>query len=196
MSTLPKHEQPSHETSWLAAYYLSRGVIAALWVTAALGFGKTMPVLAAILLVVYPAWDALANQVDAQRSGGLSRNPSQALNIVISTATAVAVAIALTRSLNAVLIIFGIWAILAGVLQLATGVRRWKTKRGQWLMILSGAQSALAGAFFVKQAAGPVMSGIGAVAPYAGLGAFYFLASGLWSLAARALRRPPRTTAQ
>lgn len=195
MSTHPKHNQTFPQTNWLTTYYLCRGVVSTLWVVAAFAFGKTMPALTAILLVAYPAWDALANYVDAQRSGGLSRNRSQALNVAISTATAVAIAIALTRSMSAVLAAFGIWAILAGVFQLATGVLRWKAERGQWLMILSGAQSALAGVFFFKQATGLTMPEIGDIAPYAGLGAVYFLASGIWLIAARALKRTSRTAA-
>lgn len=47
-------------------------------------------------------------------------------------------------------------------------------------MILSGAQSALAGAFFVKQATAATVPGIAVVAPYAAFGAFYFLLSALW----------------
>ena len=195
MTTRSTHDQASPETAWLTTYYFCRGMVSALWVIAAFTIGSTTPALAAILLVAYPAWDALANYVDAQRSGGLSRNRSQALNVAISVATAVAVVIALGRGMNAVLVVFGIWAVLAGVFQLATGVRRWKTERGQWLMILSGGQSALAGLFFLKVAAGPMTPGIADITPYAGLGAFYFLASGIWLVVARMLKRTSPTAA-
>ena len=48
-------------------------------------------------------------------------------------------------------------------------------------MILSGAQSVLAGVFMVKMATGaPVIDTLTRVAPYAGFGAFYFLVSALW----------------
>ena len=195
MTTRAPYDPTSSEAAWLTTYYFSRGVVSALWVIAALTLGGTTPAIAAILLVAYPAWDALANYVDAQRSGGLSRNRSQALNVAISVATTVAVAVALGRSMNAVLAVFGIWAILAGAFQLTTGVRRWKTERGQWLMILSGGQSALAGLFFLKAAAGPMTPGIADIAPYAGLGAFYFLASGIWLVVARILKRTSPTAA-
>jgi hypothetical protein len=46
-------------------------------------------------------------------------------------------------------------------------------------MVLSGAQSALAGAFFIKQSLG-VAPGIGGLAGYAAFGAFYFAVSALW----------------
>jgi hypothetical protein len=46
-------------------------------------------------------------------------------------------------------------------------------------MILSGAQSALAGAFFIKQSTGAAMPSITTIAPYAAFGAFYFLVSAI-----------------
>ena len=55
----------------------------------------------------------------------------------------------LIEDLHAVLAVFGAWAILAGLLQFATGLRRWRSYGAQWSMILSGAQSALAGGFFI-----------------------------------------------
>jgi len=48
---------------------------------------------------------------------------------------------------------------------------------GQWAMILSGAQSALAGAVFIFQAQAPAVPTTATVAGYAGVGAFYFLLS-------------------
>jgi len=75
------------------------------------------------------------------------------------------------------------------VFQLLTAVRRWKTNGAQWAMILSGAQSALAGLFFVKMAGGTQVIGIVNVAPYAAFGAFYFLVSALWLSVGDALRK-------
>ena len=91
--------------------------------------------------------------------------------------TAIAVVVALQLSMNAVLAVFGIWAIAAGLAQLNTGVRRWRTFGAQWAMILSGAQSMLAGVFFVTQAGRAKIPTIMDVAPYAAFGAFYFLVS-------------------
>jgi len=191
MSNFPP-ERASRPGNWLTVYYLSRAGVAALWVAAALTLAPAMPALAAILLVAYPAWDALANFVDAQRSGGLARNRSQAINIAVSTVTAIAIAAALPSGMNAVLAVFGIWAVLAGLLQLAAAVARWKTQGGQWAMILSGAQSALAGAYFVSRALAPDVPGILDFAPYAALGAFYFLISAIWLIVSgrRKQRRP------
>lgn len=163
----------------LRTYYLVRAGVAAAWVAAAFTVGRSAPLAAAVLLVAYPAWDALANAIDAGRNGGMARNRSQALNVVVSGITAVAVALVI-GNMNTVLAVFGAWAILAGLLQLATGVRRWKSAGAQWAMILSGAQSALAGGFFIKQSLASAVPGIAVVAPYAAFGAFYFAVSALW----------------
>jgi uncharacterized membrane protein HdeD (DUF308 family) len=167
------------DAAGLRNYYLLRAVAAAIWVAAAFTIGAASAAIGAALLVAYPAWDALGNLIDATRNGGLARNRTQAFNMVVSTLTAVAVAV-MIGNLHAVLAIFGLWAIFAGLLQLATGVRRWRTYGAQWAMILSGAQSALAGGFFIKQSLGSATPGITDVAPYAAFGAFYFLVSALW----------------
>jgi hypothetical protein len=162
----------------LRDYYSVRAGVAAVWVAAALTVGTASPLAAAALLIAYPAWDAVANLIDVSRNGGMARNRSQALNIVVSGITAAAVATVI-GNMNAVLGVFGAWAILAGLLQLATGVRRWKSFGAQWAMILSGAQSALAGGFFIARSFGSVVPSIGDVAPYAAFGAFYFAVSAL-----------------
>lgn len=167
------------DAAGLRNYYFLRAVVAAIWVAAAFTIGATSAAIGAALLIAYPAWDAVANLIDATRNGGLARNRTQAFNMVVSTLTAVAVAV-MIGNLHAVLAIFGLWAIFAGLLQLATGVRRWRTYGAQWAMILSGAQSALAGGFFIKQSLGSATPGITDVAPYAAFGAFYFLVSALW----------------
>ncbi len=164
-------------TGSLARYYLVRAIVAAAWVVAAVAIGRSNATAAALLLVSYPAWDALANWFDAQNSGGLRTNPTQAFNVAVSLVAAIAVAVALQSGMNTVLAVFGIWASAAGLAQLFTGVRRWRRFGAQWAMILSGAQSTLAGVFFVTQAGGAKIPTITDVAPYAAFGAFYFLVS-------------------
>ncbi|PQO28136.1 DUF308 domain-containing protein [Blastopirellula marina] len=167
-------------SQWLKIYYFVRALVSIAWIAAAIAVGKSGAPIEAILIIGYPAWDALANYLDAQKSGGLWSNPTQALNLAISTITGIAVAIALGFCMNAVIIVFGVWAILSGVLQLATAVRRWKLAGAQWLMIVSGVQSALAGAFFFKMALGMELVSVVTIAPYAAFGAFYFLVSAIW----------------
>jgi uncharacterized membrane protein HdeD (DUF308 family) len=167
--------------SALRTYYFLRAGVAAVWVALAFTVGVANPVIGAVLLVLYPAWDALANWLDARANGGLRANLSQAVNTGVSLiATAGMLAGALSLGVNAMIAVFGVWAVLAGLFQLITGVRRWRDYGAQWAMILSGAQSVLAGAFFFMQSRGPAELSIATVAGYAGFGAFYFLVSALW----------------
>jgi uncharacterized membrane protein HdeD (DUF308 family) len=181
------------DDQWLQSYYLLRAAVAGVWVGAAFVFAANLTALAAALLLIYPAWDAAANIIDARRHGGAKRNPTQALNAVVSILTTVAVAIALGMGMNAVLGVFGVWASLAGLFQLATAVRRWKHHGAQWAMILSGGQSMLVGVMFIKQASAPAVPGIVDIAPYAAFGSFYFLVSGVWLAASVARHQRVRS---
>jgi uncharacterized membrane protein HdeD (DUF308 family) len=165
---------------WLKQYYLLRAAFSVAWVIAAFAVAPSSAAIAVALLVLYPAWDAAANFVDALRSGGLTQNRTQVLNVVVSLATTIAVIVALQTSMNWVLGVFGAWAILAGLLQLGTAIRRWKSFGAQWAMVLSGGQSALAGGFFIAQALTPAVPSIATIAGYAGVGAIYFLVSAVW----------------
>jgi uncharacterized membrane protein HdeD (DUF308 family) len=176
---------------WLTRYYFARAAFSVLWVGAAFGLAHSGTAVVAGLLLIYPAWDALANLVDAQHNGGLRRNPTQTFNLGVSTATTIAVGIALAKSMNAVLGVFGVWAALSGVLQLATAVRRRRRHGGQWPMMLSGVQSAAAGIGFVLQANSAEPTQITAIAPYAGFGAFYFAIAAVWLVITAARRRNP-----
>jgi uncharacterized membrane protein HdeD (DUF308 family) len=171
--------QSSSQTTWLRSYYFARAIFSIAWVAAAVALGAH-PAIAAILLIIYPAWDAAANLVDARTNGGLKVNPSQSLNVVASTVMTIVVILAVMKDNHAVLAAFGIWAILSGLLQLYTGVRRWRSYGAQWAMVLSGAQSTLAGGFMISQSLGAQMPGILDIAPYASFGAFYFLVSAIW----------------
>lgn len=181
MTSLAATNAPAPSLStWLRTYYFLRAGVSVGWIALALLIGRDSPVSAAILLVVYPAWDALANYLDAGRNGGLRSNPTQALNLAISAATTVAVAVALGIGMGAVFVVFGAWAALSGLLQLLTAVRRWKSAGAQWVMVLSGAQSALAGGYFIIAAQSATPPGIAAITPYVAFGAFYFLLSAIW----------------
>jgi uncharacterized membrane protein HdeD (DUF308 family) len=163
----------------LRQFYLLRFGVALAWIALVVVTAPAPPLLAGVLLVLYPAWDAIANVIDARRSGGLQANPGQKFNALVSLITAVAIGIAFALHGNAGgVLVFGTWALLAGLFQLAVGIRRRKLG-GQAFMIISGAQSALAGVLFVIRSFGDA-PGIVQLAPYAGFGAFYFLASALW----------------
>ncbi|KAI1275845.1 hypothetical protein F5Y07DRAFT_368152 [Xylaria sp. FL0933] len=177
---------------WLKKYYFARVAFSAVWVALAFAVGDDYYVAAAVLLIIYPLWDAAACLVDAQQSGGLAQNNAQAINLLVSLATTVLVLVAVFINLHWVLGVYGAWAILSGLMQLSGGVRRWKTAGAQWPQILSGAQSALAGGFFIFQATQPKEPSIKGIAGYAAFGAFYFLISALW-LTVKGLRSPKPT---
>lgn len=177
------------QNQWLQTYYYLRAAVSSLWLVLALVIGKDNLITGAILLILYPAWDAIANFIDARKNGGLSNNPPQKFNFFISLIVATAIGYALTDSMSATIKVFGIWAIFSGVLQLSAAVRRWKSSGGQWAMILSGAQSALAGGFMIKQASSGIDLDVTTVVPYAGFGVIYFLISALWLTVKNARQR-------
>jgi hypothetical protein len=173
---------------WLLQYYSARALFSFLWVAAMLALAPQFPILASVLLVLYPAWDAAANYADASRNGGLGANRTLAINVLVSALAAIAVLLALGSGPGAVLTVFGAWAIFAGLLQLATAVTRWRSAGAQWAMALSGVQSALAGGFFIVQAQQAVPALAQTLAGYAGFGAVYFIASAVSLLLARRAR--------
>jgi uncharacterized membrane protein HdeD (DUF308 family) len=174
----------------LKRYYFLRAGVSVAWIVAAVAVGVGDPLAAGVLLVAYPAWDALANALDARSNGGFSANAPQTFNVVVSLVVACAVLFALQADPRRVLTVFGVWALFSGLLQLIAGVRRWRAVGAQWAMVLSGAQSMLAGGFMLARS----ISGGGhpptavEIAPYAGFGAFYFLAAGI-SLAVKGRRK-------
>jgi uncharacterized membrane protein HdeD (DUF308 family) len=165
-------------SSWLKRYYATRALVSVVWVALAFTIGRTQPTVGAALFIAYPAWDGLANAIDAARNGGLRANPTQALNVAVSAVVTLAVALTVGADAHAALGVIGIWAGLSGVLQLSTGLRRWRGASAQWPQILSGAQSSLAAVHFVLKATSPsVAVSVADVAPYAAFGAFYFAMS-------------------
>jgi uncharacterized membrane protein HdeD (DUF308 family) len=175
--TVASTSHPSR-SAWLRNLYFTRAIFSFIWVGLAFTAAKASPFLSTALLIVYPAWDALANLLDVRMTGGAHANRTQVLNIWISGLVAVTVAVAPAFGFQLTLLVFGIWAILSGLMQLATAIRRRKNNRGQWVMMLSGAQSVLAGAFFVSRQ-GSAAPAAETIAGYAAVGAIYFLISGL-----------------
>lgn len=177
---------------WLKRYYAVRATFSAAWVAATVTVGQREPAIGALLLIVYPLWDAAANYLDAARSGGLRRNRSQTVNVAVSLATTLAVVLALQVGTAWVLGVFGVWAILAGMLQLGAALRRWRQAGAQWAMVLSGGQSALAGVLFIVRATAQAAPTTVDIAGYASVGAFYFLISAVWLTVSGLRHRPAR----
>lgn len=163
----------------LRSLYLVRAVFALVWaaVLVATSAAATSPsILLTTLLVIYPLADAAAvlRQVRAHTGTGRSTTAERA-NIVVSLVVALALGITSSIAIPAALAVWGIWAITAGIPQLAAAVRH-RRAGGQVAQMLSGGISVLAGTGFLAQG----LRGEGAlagVAGYATLGAVFFLVS-------------------
>jgi uncharacterized membrane protein HdeD (DUF308 family) len=158
----------------LRTLYFVRAAFSLVWVSLVFLFAESSPTLTAALLLLYPAWDVLATFGDIQANQGAGSLLPQYVNIVVGGITTVAVGLALRAGIPAVLIVYGVWAGLTGLIQLVLGLRRCHQLGGQWPMILSGGQSVLAGISFVVTAHDPT-KGVMNLAGYSAFGAFYFL---------------------
>jgi hypothetical protein len=143
--------------------------------------------IAALLLVAYPLWDAIATVLELRITGsGGSLDRVRIVNVALSAVAAIAMIIAVFSTIKATLIVFGAWALVSGAIQLTLAIKRRRTVGAQWPMMLSGGISVLAGINFAATS-GSASSGLSNVAGYSAFGAFWFL------LAVLALRRS-RTT--
>ncbi|MEW2163766.1 hypothetical protein AB0912_12310 [Streptomyces sp. NPDC007084] len=164
----------------LRKLYLLRFVFAAVWAALLFTTADTLSPLSVTLLVLYPLFDVACAVIDL-RSARAADRPVRALyaNVVLSAATAVALAVAAASGIPAVLQVWGVWAVAAGVTQLVVGAVRRRQAAGQWAMIASGAISTLAGASFVAQGSGGGSTTLNNLAGYALLGGVFFLVSAL-----------------
>lgn len=158
----------------LRRLYFFRAAFSVTWVILISLFANTSAGLAYTLLIIYPAWDVVGTFFDIQANRNSTSRTPQYVNIVISAITTIAVGLALQKGVPAALIVFGVWAIGTGLIQLVLGIRRRKLLGGQWPMIISGGQSVLGGTSFIVMAHAPTM-GIHSLAGYAAFGAFYYL---------------------
>jgi uncharacterized membrane protein HdeD (DUF308 family) len=158
----------------LRTLYFLRTAFSVLWAIGLSVSVKSSPGIAAILFIIYPAWDVFATFLDIKANPPQASKTPQYVNAAIGILTTIGVALALQKGVPEALIVFGVWAIVAGLIQLVLGLRRRKQLGGQWPMIISGGQSMLAGTVFIIMAHSPTM-GIDSLAGYAVFGAFYFL---------------------
>ncbi|HEY1016456.1 MAG TPA: hypothetical protein VGE07_27345 [Herpetosiphonaceae bacterium] len=174
----------------LRKLYLIRAAFSTIWVTAMVLAGRPAPLIGAWLLVLYPAWDAAATLIELRLDGDARVHIAQYLNLAGSALATIAFGIALHSPLPAKITIFGIWALGAGLLQLAVGIARRRRLGGQWAIIASGAQSSIAGGAFLL-GAHTASIGLHSLAGYAAVGAVYFLISALrLGLRSRQLKEP------
>ena len=177
-------------TQSLRNLYFVRTVFQVLWATTVILTAGSQPQLAAVLFVLYPLWDVACTVYDLRTSSAAgATHTSQTVNAGLGIVAAIGIGLTVFRQPIYAVAVFGAWALGAGALQLVAGlIRRKKELGGQWAMILSGAQSSLAGiAFMVGGLANK--RHIKDVGGYATFGAVYFLISGI--LLTRKLAKPP-----
>lgn len=158
----------------LRKLYFLRASFSIIWVLLVSVWAKGNADIAMILFIIYPAWDVVATFLDIKANPPAASKTPQYINAGISTITTIAVIVALQKGIAESLIVFGVWAILTGLIQLILGLRRRKQLGAQWPMIISGGQSVLAGGSFIAMAHAP-NAGISTLAGYAAFGAFYFI---------------------
>jgi uncharacterized membrane protein HdeD (DUF308 family) len=160
----------------LRRLYFVRFAFAVVWAGLMVVTASTLNPASAALLVLYPVFDVVAAVVDS-RSARTKPTPGLYVNMVVSLLAAVGLAVALSSGVPGVLVVWGAWASLSGLVQLVVGLTRRKLG-GQWPMILSGGLSTVVGVMFVLQAGQP-NPGLSALAGYATLGGVFFLVSAL-----------------
>ncbi|MFI6947134.1 hypothetical protein [Streptomyces sp. NPDC050422] len=177
MDTLVNPTPTSTPVALRKLYFLRFGFAVA-WAALLFASAGTLGPLSATLLVIYPVFDVACAVVDI-RSTRANGGPVRGLyvNVALSTLTAVGLAAAAASGIPAVLRVWGVWAVTAGIVQLVVGAVR-RRLGGQWAMIASGSLSTLAGASFFAQA-GKDGASLGNLAGYAVLGGIFFLASAL-----------------
>jgi uncharacterized membrane protein HdeD (DUF308 family) len=180
MTTLDTRATAAPIAHALRRLYLARFAFAIVWALLVVLTASTLhPLgpLSAALLVLYPVVDLAAAVVDRRATHAARPAPALFVNMALSLLAAVGLAFAVTSGLPAVLVVWGVWAITAGIVQLVVAVPR-RALGGQWPMILSGAISVLAGAGFIAQSGGATASLV-SLAGYATLGGIFFLVSAL-----------------
>jgi uncharacterized membrane protein HdeD (DUF308 family) len=167
----------------LRGLYLWRVGFAGLWIALiashadAAAAGGRPGVLAEVLLVSYPAADGLAS-VASRRARRAAPRWLPPLNLAAGAAAALGILGAARSGLDAVLAIFGAWAVVSGGLMIILAVHR-RALGGQWLMIISGAGSVYAGTTFATWAGSPA-AGLRALAQYSAGGAVWYLLAAAW----------------
>lgn len=160
-------------TPALRRLYFIRFGFALIWAVALFLTASSIGPVSTTLLVIYPLFDMAAAAVDARSSRAMGLY----VNIAISGIAAGGLVFAVSSGIPAVLRVWGVWAVVAGLVQLIVALRR-RDLGGQWAMIASGAISTLAGIWFLLQAAAPQAS-LRNLAGYALLGGIFFLVSAL-----------------
>jgi uncharacterized membrane protein HdeD (DUF308 family) len=166
--------------------FLTRGLVAIAWAAVFAAAADSLTVGVGVLLVLYPLIDAVASVLDARSQHGSARQLLLA-NAAFSAVAAVALGVAATGSKANVLVVFGVWAFVAGAAQLVVVLRRRAQLGNQWPLLLANGVSVLGGIVFIigSTADDPKLR---MIAIYAATGGVEFVIQA-WLLARRR-RRP------
>jgi uncharacterized membrane protein HdeD (DUF308 family) len=174
----PETVAPSAFATALRRLYLVRFFFAVAWAALLWPIASTAGPLLTTLLVVYPLFDAGAVLWQLRTdSGSRGSQSSQRINVAVSILVAVAIGWASTVSIAAALVVWGVWAVGAGIPQLLTALRNRRTG-GQVPQMLSGGISVLAGLSFLAMGLRGADS-IAMVGGYATVGGVFFLISAI-----------------
>ena len=176
-------------TRSLRNLYFVRTAFQVAWAATVITTAIKQPLLAAVLFLLYPLWDVACTLYDLNTTSTAgSARTSQIINALLGVGAAIGIGLTVFHHPIYSVAVFGLWAFGAGLLQLVLGlIRRKQLGGGQWAMILSGAQSMIAGvAYFL----GGLYDKrhIKDVGGYATFGALYFLIGGI--LLTRKLSKP------
>ncbi|MFI8534860.1 DUF308 domain-containing protein [Streptomyces aquilus] len=169
-------------SSGLRSLYFIRVAFSLIWValvgTTSVSLVSTdrPTAIAAVLLVVYPLWDVIATLLERRLAGPGSEDRARTANMALGLAATAGMIIAVFSTIGTTLLVFGVWALLSGAIQLVVAIRRRHTVGAQWPMVISGGLSVLAGISFAAMSASAT-SGLSSVAGYSAFGAFWFLVS-------------------
>lgn len=170
-------ESPASTATALRNLYFVRFGFAIVWAVLLFLTGSALGPVSITLLVLYPLFDVAAAVTDFRTTRGARPTVGLYFNMALSLLTAIGIVVAVTSGIPAVLRVWGVWAITAGLVQLVVAIMRYRLG-GQWPMILSGGISVFAGSGFIAMAGGPDAA-LTSLAGYATLGGIFFLVSAL-----------------
>ena len=126
----------SHNWGWVIA----RGVVAVLFGLMALLFPTAAFVAMVAVFAGYAFVEGVASVIMSLRSPGRRQRPAWALLLegICGIAVAVLLLVRPARTILALLLVLGIFAIVTGVMQIAAAVRLRRVMRGEWLLGLAG----------------------------------------------------------
>jgi uncharacterized membrane protein HdeD (DUF308 family) len=133
--------------------FLTRGLIAIAWAILFMAVAGSLTTGVAVLLVIYPLIDVVGSALDARRQIGQTRHVLR-WNAALSTAAAIALGVAATGDVANVLVVFGLWALLAGLAELFVTIRRQGAFGRQWPLLWSSIGSGVLGIIYLVMAGG------------------------------------------